>query len=94
MTQPVEARVRAAAAILHCAIIDARLAGLRVQWPAAPAGLQNIAISATAKAAETRAEADPVPAANPVAEDGPIAAAVAAAKRRRPWRASTDKENQ
>jgi hypothetical protein len=83
MTREIETRVREAAAALHDAILDARRAGLRVQWPAAPAGLQHIAISATARASAAAVDADPAPAAAPVAPDGPIAAAVAAAKRRK-----------
>lgn len=53
MTAEIETRVREAATALHDAILDARAAGLRVTWPAAPAALPNIAISATAAAAPT-----------------------------------------
>lgn len=72
MTAAIETRVREAAVALHDAIREARAAGLRVVWPAAPASLQNIAISATAAVAVI----EPAP--------GPIAAAVKKAKRARP----------
>jgi len=72
MTAALETRVREAAIVLHDAILEARAAGLRVVWPAAPAALPNIAISATASATSATPP-----------DAGPIAAAVKKAKRNR-----------
>lgn len=55
-----EKAVREAAAALSIAIADARSAGLHVQWPHSPEGLNAIAISETKKATVTNIDGSPV----------------------------------